>query len=94
MLFTEFCKIAEINRTVTTIEYYGNHKKEIHKPIYELITFHTARKTFVTNSLILGMPTEAIKEFTGHKSDKVFNKYQKITETYKKKHLDKTWNKI
>jgi hypothetical protein len=33
------------------------------------------RKTFVTNALSLGMQTATIKEFTGHKSEKDFNRY-------------------
>ena len=45
---------------------------------YEVMTTHIMRKTFVTNALSLGMQTATIKEFTGHKSEKDFNRYLAI----------------
>ncbi len=90
----EACEIAEIDSPVVITERRGGKTKELIKPKHKLITMHTGRKTFVTNSLILGMNVKAIKGITGHKKDNTFNKYLKIVEDYKKTEMDNTWNKI
>ena len=68
--------------------------REHSEPKYKLITNHTARKTFITNSIMLGMNTKTIKEITGHKKDSVFNKYVKISEEFKKLEMERTWDSI
>ena len=90
----ECCEKAEINRPVSYIEYRAGKAIEITKPKHELITSHTATKTFVTNSLILGMNVKAIKDITGHKKDSTFNKYLKVVEDFKRSELDRAWNNI
>lgn len=60
----------------------------------KLITNHTDRKTFITNSIVLGMNTKTIKDITSHKKDSVFNKYVKISEEYKKLEMNRTWDNI
>jgi hypothetical protein len=45
---------------------------------YEVLTIHMMRKTFVSNALSFGMLTATIKEFTGHRSEKNFNRYLSI----------------
>ena len=79
---------------VTFVEYSGGKAKEISKMKYELITNHTARKTFITNSIMLGMNTKTIKDITGHKKDSVFIKYVKISEEFKKLEMERTWDSI
>ncbi len=88
------CKEAEIDSPVSYIDYRAGKAIEFTKPKYKLITSHTARKTFVTNSLILGMNVKAIKDITGHKKDSTFNKYLKIVEDYTKDQMENTWNKV
>jgi hypothetical protein len=63
-------------------------------PKYKLITSHTARKTFVTNSLILGMKEMVVRNITGHKKEDSFRKYVKIADDHKQKEMDNTWNKL
>jgi integrase len=90
----ECCKQADIDAPTAIIEYRGGKINEITKPKYKFITMHTARKTFITNSLILGMNVKTIKDITGHKKDNTFNKYLKIAEDYKKAEMDRAWNSI
>lgn len=57
----ECCELAEID-TLTTINWFvGTKKVSKTVPKYELITSHTARKTFITNSLLLGMVEKTVK---------------------------------
>jgi hypothetical protein len=90
----ECCGEAGIIDLVNYVDYSGGKALEHSEPKYKLITNHTGRKTFITNSIMLGMNTKTIKEITGHKKDSVFNKYVKITEEFKKLEMDRTWDKI
>lgn len=85
----ECCEIVEINQPVTITSYIGTKKIQNTYPKFQLITSHTARKTFITNSLILGMEPKAIKQIANIKKDEVLNKYLKITEEYTDKQMDK-----
>lgn len=50
-------------------------------PKYELISTHTARRSFATNEYNAGTPTITIRAITGHKDEKSFLKYIKATST-------------
>lgn len=90
----ESCEEAGIKASVNYVDYSGGKAREHTEPKYKLITNHTARKTFITNSIVLGMNTKTIKEITGHKKDSVFNKYVKISEEFKKLEMERTWDNI
>lgn len=90
----ECCEEAGIKDLVNYVDYSGGKAREHSEPKYKLITNHTARKTFITNSIMLGMNTKTIKEITGHKKDSVFNKYVKISEEFKKLEMERTWDSI
>ena len=61
---------------------------------HDLITSHTARKTFVTNSLVLGMKEMVVRNITGHKDEASFKRYVDIAEDFKQKEMDNTWNLV
>lgn len=44
-------------------------------PKYELITSHTARRSFATNAYLAGIPAISIMKITGHKTEAAFMKY-------------------
>lgn len=74
------CKLAQIDSLVTTVSYVGSNRIEKTKFKYELIGTHTARRTFVTFSLLQGMKPETIMKITGHSDYKMLSKYIKITD--------------
>ena len=88
------CEEAEINTRVHYVDYSGGKAREHSEPKWKLITNHTARKTFITNSIVLWINTKTIKDITGHKKDSVFNKYVKISEEFKKLEMERTWDNI
>lgn len=90
----ECCEIAGINSKVNTKRFSGGKVEEISLPKFKLITTHTARKTFLTNSIILGMNVMAAKGISGHKRDKNFMRYVKIAEDFKKKEMERTWGQL
>lgn len=90
----ECCEIVGINTPTTITRYIGQNRIDKTVPKYKLITSHTARKTFVTNSLILGMNQMVVRNITGHKKEESFRRYVKIADDYKRKEMDKAWNNI
>ena len=63
-----------INRTI------GGKNVEIVKKKYELISSHTARRSFATNAYKAGIPPIAIMKVTGHKRETTFMRYIRISE--------------
>jgi len=57
----------------------GKVEKEIKKK-HELITTHTARRSFATNLYLQEIPTITIMKITGHKTERSFLKYIKISQ--------------
>jgi integrase len=88
------CEIAGIKTPTVKVIYKGNRREEKVLPKYDLITVHTARKTFITLGFINGLDTKIIKSITGHKKDSTFDKYLKVSDDFKKERLFEAWGKI
>ncbi|MCI3937592.1 site-specific integrase [Chryseobacterium aahli] len=87
----ECCELAEITQPFTVHWFVGNKKETLTLPKCKFITSHTARKTFITNSLLLGMEPKAIKKIANIKKDVVLDKYMKVTEAFTDDQMDKAW---
>lgn len=86
-------KLDVLNKhTSTTITRGG---KEITKNLskYELITTHTARRSFATNQYNVGVPSITIMAITGHKTEKAFLRYIKVTPDQHAKILQSYWSR-
>ncbi|HZW40429.1 MAG TPA: tyrosine-type recombinase/integrase [Ignavibacteriaceae bacterium] len=88
----EICATAEINDIIKTVRYRGNKPevKEFHK--WQLVTVHTARRTFITQSLMRGIKAEVIMSISGHQNYKTFKKYIDITSREKENAIKSAWN--
>lgn len=82
---------AEINQPISIQRYRGATRIDKKIPKYDLITTHTARRTFITLSLEKGIRPEVVMSITGHKDFKSFSAYIKIVDTVKKDELLKAW---
>ena len=85
--------LAEIDEINTIEKFTGSKKIIITKPKYELITTHTARRTFVTLNLEKGIRAEVVMAMTGHKNYKSFNRYIKITDQIMQIEMNRVWTK-
>lgn len=56
----------------------GNEKTEEFVKKHELVSSHTARRSFCTNKFLLGMPSHEIMVLSGHKTERAFLRYLKI----------------
>lgn len=90
----ECCRRVKIDTPTTITRYIGQKRIDKTIPKYELITSHTARKTFVTNSLVLGMKEMVVRNITGHQDEKSFKRYVDIAEDFQQKEMENTWNKV
>lgn len=76
----EVARLAGIDEPVTLNRNVGGKDIEETFPKYELVSSHTARRSFATNAYKAGVPTIAIMKITGHKRESNFLKYIKVTE--------------
>ncbi len=76
----EVASEAKLNTKVeTTITKGGVIKKESVKKC-DLVTTHTARRSFATNLFLADVPTVSIMKITGHKTEKSFLRYIRVTQ--------------
>lgn len=86
--FKEVCKQVGLNEIVkgslmnpeTKRKEVGMYEK------YKLVSSHTCRRSFATNMYLMSFPTLSIMKITGHKTEKSFLKYIKVTP---KEHAEK-----
>ena len=78
-------RLAGINEIVSKTENRGGKVTTLKHQKYDLVSFHTARRSFATNMVLKGVPTLAIRQLTGHTNEQTFRKYVKVTpEQYAK----------
>lgn len=60
-------------------------------PLYERISSHTARRSFITIMKNQKIPDKVIMSYTGHKSLEIFNQYYRPNSDEKKEFMQKVW---
>ena len=75
----ELGKLAEIDTITILKKKSGKEIRERICPKYELITTHTARRSFATNAYLSGVPAISIMKITGHRTESSFMKYLKLS---------------
>ncbi|GAB4036700.1 site-specific integrase [Spirosoma gilvum] len=61
---------------------------------WQLVSTHTARRSFATNMYLLGVPAITIMRITGHKTEKAFMRYIKLDEEQHAKIIAMHWQKL
>jgi site-specific recombinase XerD len=90
----EIGEIAELNEEIVMEKFSGAKKIVLKKLKWQILTTHTARRTFVTLALEKGIRAEVVMAMTGHKSYKVFKRYIKITDNVMHLEMNRVWNNI
>jgi integrase len=88
----EIGKLIGLNTLVKVTQFKGAYVEEKYVPKYEVLTTHLGRKTFITNSLVLGMHERTLKEIGAPRSQKSFNRYVSFVDSYKEKAVNDAWN--
>ena len=76
----ELGELAGINETIIFSKTIGGRRIEYAKSKYEMLTSHTARRSFASNLLVRGIPKQYIMAVTGHKTESSFNKYTQAVQ--------------
>ena len=90
----EACRIAEINSKETTTRTVGGKLVTEQFEKWEHVSTHTGRRSFCTNMYKRGLPTLTIMKISGHKTEKSFLKYIKVTEQEHAEIMAKAWKEI
>ncbi len=76
----EVAQLAELNNRISVTSTKGGKKQTKVFEKWQLVTVHTARRSFATNMYLLDIPTISIMKITGHRTEKAFLLYIKITQ--------------
>ena len=74
----ELCKRAKINSLILIEKKIAGERVESYEPKHDMVSSHTARRTFCTLKLLAGMPAQAIMKFSGHSTERSFMKYLRL----------------
>ena len=77
------CKKVGLTRKIEYEEVKGDDIRVVSRPLYQEISSHTARRTFITTMLRNNVDALVIREITGHKSLASFALYDKTTQKEK-----------
>ncbi|RKT01044.1 site-specific integrase [Chryseobacterium defluvii] len=81
--------ILEFDEPVNYVYFIGEKRFDEVYPFYEMMSSHIGRKTFIVNSLYLGIPAEVIMKWTGHKDYQSMKPYIAIVDDLKKSEMNK-----
>ena len=87
----EVCRLAGIDSPEHKAITKGGIKQSVKYKKYELVTSHTARRSFATNLYKSGFPSTSIMQITGHRTERAFLKYIKVTPEEHAKMLQLHW---
>lgn len=76
----ELMEIAGFNDMIEKSITKGGEIQKNTIPKYQMVTTHTARRSFATNLYLADVPTLSIMKITGHRTEKSFLKYIKVTQ--------------
>ena len=84
-------RLAGVVAAVELVESVGGRllKKQVEK--WELVTMHTARHTFATQSLLRGMPVEVLQKVLGHAKIQTTLLYAKVVEDLQHQTMRRIW---
>lgn len=75
----EIAKLSGINDVIEVAKTRGSKRVSSFYKKWELITTHTARRSGATNMYLAGIPSISVMMITGHKTEKSFMRYIKVT---------------
>lgn len=89
-IIKDVCRNAEIEERIAVTENTIKGKVTTYYEKWELVSSHTARRTAATNMFKSGIPTLSIMQITGHKTEKSFLLYIRVTKEENAEQLSKS----
>jgi len=78
-------EVVEIEKKKGIKKVVSQHKK------YDLISSHTCRRSFCTNAYLEGIDVQLIMKISGHKTEKAFKRYLKLSSLEAALKLKEAW---
>ncbi|MGH2612096.1 MAG: site-specific integrase, partial [Rhabdochlamydiaceae bacterium] len=90
----EICqRVSSLQVSASKTRTQGGMKLTTNYQKWQIVSTHTGRRTFATNAYLQGVPTVTIMAVTGHKTEKAFLKYIKVTPKEHAKIMAGIWAK-
>jgi len=90
----DVCKLAQIDCNETFTRTVGGKLVTEMKPKYDLVSSHTCRRSFCTNMYLQGLDTLMIRSISGHKTEKSFLKYIKVSQQQHAEMMASKWKEM
>jgi len=90
----DVCKLAQIDGSETFTRTVGGKLITETKPKYDLVSSHTCRRSFCTNMYLQGLDTLMIRSISGHKTEKSFLKYIKVSQQQHAEMMASKWKEM
>jgi integrase len=74
------CRLAGITEPIEITKVKGGKKVTAKYPKYKLVSSHTARRSGISNLYNAGVPSLFIMKLSGHRTEREFMKYLRLTE--------------
>ncbi len=85
--------LPSLSSTISKTFTKGGTRVTVNYSKWELLSSHTARRSFATNEYLAGTPEITIMAITGHRTEKAFLRYIKLTPKEHAKLLKLYWDK-
>ena len=85
----ELAKISELTRKFNYTQKQGRETKEETFEAWEMMSWHVARHSFITNCIQLGVPQEVVRRVVGHSSFQTLKKYIQNDDEFNKSEMMK-----
>ena len=89
----EVCRAVGLRERVLKSITRGGRKQTESREKWELVSAHTARRTFATNLYLSGFPSISIMRITGHKTETAFLRYIKVSQQEHARMLADHWRR-
>ena len=74
----QVCKDIDLSRAVIKRYRQGRNMTEVVYPLYEVVSSHTGRKTFVSMMLARGVPIQDVMNMSGHQDYRSMKPYIQV----------------
>jgi len=87
----EVAQLAGLDSPVEERMTKGGFRVTTDVPKWQLVTTHTARRSFATNQYLMGLDSLTIRAITGHRTERAFLKYIKVTPKEHARKMKEFW---
>lgn len=94
MYLKEIGALAGFSQEISKVRKVGNTRTNLVNQKFQLITCHTARRSFASNNYLMGIPPYEIMAITGHKTERAFLTYIKLSRKQHAQSMGARWRNI